>query len=103
MEYNYKLLEFLREKTTLSLAEMSKVKLKRKEADLYLKRYQKLEPDDGLGVDYDEANRLEFAYRFENWKKIIAKKNNSNINDITDVAIEELLNEYNYNVSYPKR
>ncbi len=73
-EYDYEKLEFLRRNTRLNPKSYLKVLKKKLEADKEQKIYNKYEPNDHIGVDYSEANLLEFCLRmksFESKYKIV--------------------------------
>ena len=67
-EYNYEKLEFLRRNTKLNPKAYLKVFKKKLEADKEQKIYNKYEPNDHIGVDYSEANLLEFGLRMQAWE-----------------------------------
>ena len=70
MEYEFKTLELLRDKTTLDPISYFKVCREKRKAENYQKLINKKEHCH-LGVDFSKANQLETDLRYLKWKRRI--------------------------------
>ena len=98
---NYKILEALREITTLGPIAKLKLERARKSAERYTDLYRKLNPSDEIGVDYSEANDFEFQLRKEalerklerEWSKYLEVENDGiGLEEYAMGYLEEYLN-----------
>lgn len=100
-DYSYEKLEYLRKNTKLNPKSYLEVTKKRLEADKFQKDYKKYEPNDQIGVDYTEANTLEFILRMQVWQNKLIKEwqqfgQNYTLEEYSLKNLNDLVNEERY-------